>query len=104
MSAIPVYDARVAAATEHIYEKVQDSTPRFEWELQAPLIDEINRLKQEKNAVILGHNYQVPAIFHGISDYTGAAGPSLFDFEIGLINFLESVFTQEFSSTFYFLF
>ncbi len=71
MSAIPVYDSRVAEATEHIYEKVRDSTPRFEWELQAPLIHEINRLKAEKNAVILGHNYQVPAIFHGISDYTG---------------------------------
>ncbi len=71
MSAIPIFDAQVASATEHIYEKVRDSTPRFEWELQAPLIHEINRLKAEKKAVILGHNYQVPAIFHGISDYTG---------------------------------
>jgi quinolinate synthase len=39
--------------------------------MYVPLIAEINRLKREKNAVILGHNYMVPEIFHGISDYKG---------------------------------
>ncbi len=61
----------VAEATDHIYEKVKQSVPRFEWELAAPLIVEINRLKKVRNAVILGHNYMVPEIFHGISDFKG---------------------------------
>jgi quinolinate synthase len=65
------YTDAVAKRTEHIYPKVKDSIPRFEWEMHAPLIVEINRLKAELNAVILGHNYMVPEIFHGISDYTG---------------------------------
>ena len=65
------YTDAVASATDHIYEKIKDSVPRFEWELHAPLIAEINRLKKLRNAVILGHNYMVPEIFHGVSDYTG---------------------------------
>ena len=43
----------------------------MEWRLQAPLIAEINRLKREKNAVILAHNYMTPEIFHGVGDYVG---------------------------------
>ena len=65
------YDESVAEATEHIYPKLRLSVPRFEWEIAAPLIAEINRLKRERNAIILGHNYMVPEIFHGISDFTG---------------------------------
>ena len=65
------YTPEVAAATDPIYEKVKDSVPRFEWEMKAPLIHEINRLKKERNAVILAHNYMVPEIFHGVGDYVG---------------------------------
>ncbi|MFV1986728.1 MAG: quinolinate synthase NadA [Gemmatimonadota bacterium] len=61
----------VALVTDHIYEKMRGSVPRFEWELDAPIVAEINRLKRERNAVILGHNYMVPQLFHGVSDYTG---------------------------------
>jgi len=34
-------------------------------------IHEINNLKKEKNAVILGHNYMTPDVYYGVSDYTG---------------------------------
>ena len=36
-----------------------------------PLIHEINELKKQKNAVILGHNYMTPDVYHGVSDYVG---------------------------------
>jgi len=45
--------------------------PDFELKYKAELAVEINRLKVEKNAVILGHNYMEPALFHSIPDYVG---------------------------------
>src|ERR1700753_2378531 len=42
-----------------------------EWELFAPTIDAINRLKKQRNAIILAHNYQTPEIFHGVADIVG---------------------------------
>ncbi len=45
--------------------------PGLELKLKAGLAAEINRLKREKNAVILGHNYMEPALFNSIPDYVG---------------------------------
>lgn len=45
--------------------------PEIELGYKAELAAEINRLKREKNAVILGHNYMEPALFNSIPDFVG---------------------------------
>jgi quinolinate synthase len=61
----------VEQATAPIWAKLRARVTPLEWRIQAPLIAEINRLKQEKNAVVLAHNYMTPEIFHGVGDYVG---------------------------------
>jgi len=56
---------------EYLREKLSDTVPDFELRLKAGLAVEINRLKKEKNALILGHNYMEPALFYSIPDYVG---------------------------------
>ncbi len=51
--------------------KLHDVVPDFELQYKAVIADEINQLKVERNAVILGHNYMEPALFYSIPDYTG---------------------------------
>ncbi|MBO9500448.1 quinolinate synthase NadA [Brevundimonas sp. A19_0] len=58
-------------ATAAIWRRVRDHVTPLEWPAQAELIVEINRLKVERNAVILAHNYMTPDIFHGVGDYVG---------------------------------
>jgi quinolinate synthase len=65
------YDADVAARTDALYDRVRHVVPEAEWPLHAPLVDAINRLKAERNAVILAHNYMTPEIFNCVGDITG---------------------------------
>ncbi|WP_334175679.1 quinolinate synthase NadA [Pseudoxanthobacter sp.] len=54
-----------------LYAKVSRHVPAFEWPALADDIAAIRRLKRERNAVILAHNYQPPEIFHTVSDIVG---------------------------------
>lgn len=51
--------------------RLHDVVPDVELRYKADLAAEINRIKAERNAVILGHNYMEPALFHSIPDYVG---------------------------------
>ena len=65
------FTPEIEAQTAPIWDKVKHHVTPMEWRVQAPLIVEINRLKREKNAAILAHNYMTPDIFHGVGDFVG---------------------------------
>ena len=65
------FTSEVEKGTAHLYDKVRKVIPEVEWPVYAPLIHRINQLKAQKNAVILGHNYMTPEIFHCVADMTG---------------------------------
>ncbi len=54
-----------------LYKKVAKFIPEVEWAVHEPLIAKINKLKKEKNAVILAHSYMTPEIYHCVADIVG---------------------------------
>src|ERR1700761_8871343 len=57
--------------TAPLYQRVKSVIPPIEWPVFAEDIDAILTLKRQRNAVILGHNYMTPEIFHCVSDIVG---------------------------------
>ncbi len=65
----------VGGSVEDIYAKLTamlgGHAPDVELRYKAELAAQIIELKREKDAVILGHNYMEPALYHTIPDYVG---------------------------------
>ena len=51
--------------------KASDVLPEEEIAALQPMIDDIDRLKVERNAIVAAHNYMTPDIYHLAADITG---------------------------------
>ncbi|MCX7819480.1 MAG: quinolinate synthase NadA [Kiritimatiellae bacterium] len=65
----------MSATTPSLYEQLRERLgrvlPDFEIRRKAEIAEEILRLKAERNAVILAHNYMEPALFYSVPDHRG---------------------------------
>lgn len=56
---------------QHLKEKIGHIMPDPEIRIQAEIAEDVMRLKKERNAVILGHNYMDAALFNSVPDFVG---------------------------------
>jgi quinolinate synthase len=60
-----------AKPSNRLYQRVSRVIPPMEWPAFEADIEAILRLKQQRGAIILAHNYQTPEIFHCVADVVG---------------------------------
>ena len=68
---MPIEASTLEETFRLLQQKLARVVPAAELRIKAELVFEINRLKRERGALILGHNYMEPALFHSVPDYTG---------------------------------
>lgn len=66
------YNATSVSETfKHMTGKLGALVPEIELKIKAELVVEINRLKEEQDTLILGHNYMEPVLYHMVADIVG---------------------------------
>lgn len=68
---MPIVADTLEATYQAMAEKLDKVVPEIELRYKAELAFEINQLKKERGAIILGHNYMEPALFHSVPDVVG---------------------------------
>jgi len=71
MSTLIAWPDSYAETYRAMREKLGELMPEAEIRAKAELACEINLLKKQRGAVILGHNYMEPALYHSVPDYRG---------------------------------
>ncbi len=67
-STLPTATATLPLAPER---RLAGILPDVERHIVEPIIADIERLKRERDAIVLAHNYMTPDIFHGVADLSG---------------------------------
>ena len=68
---MPVVEDCIEATYQEMHEKLAHVAPDFELRCKAETVLKIRRLKKVRDAVILGHNYMEPALYHTVPDFVG---------------------------------